>query len=100
MGLHERIAKILGANKTNVAPGSDSKKSTPDSATPASTPSASSSRASSLYHEPINSPTPNEKYLRDPMRHNKRPDTLGSFVDPMGGRHAYARGYDATNTGA
>ncbi|KAI9495622.1 hypothetical protein BDB00DRAFT_812679 [Zychaea mexicana] len=40
-------------------------------------------------------------FLRDPMRNSKKPDVLGGFVDPMGGRAVYYhQGIDPTNTGA
>lgn len=41
----------------------------------------------------------NSKYHNDPMRTSKRPDTVGSFFDPMGGNHSYAVSKDVTNTG-
>ncbi|KAI9491293.1 hypothetical protein BDB00DRAFT_874525 [Zychaea mexicana] len=69
-----------------------------------STPSSSNgspvnSRAASVINESVPS-CPNEKYLHDPMRHNKRPDYIGGFIDPMGGRSHYSQGVDVTNTGA
>ncbi|GAA5806698.1 hypothetical protein MFLAVUS_000046 [Mucor flavus] len=41
-----------------------------------------------------------DKYHNDPMRTNKKPDTIGSFLDPMGGHGSYSVGRDVTNTGA
>lgn len=40
------------------------------------------------------------KYLKDPVRTSNQPDTVGSFVDPMGGRDYYDSAVDVTNTGA
>lgn len=58
---------------------------------------SSSSRASSVNDQV---PAYHQKYLYDPMRYNQRPDYVGSFVDPMGGRSYYGHSYDVTNTGA
>jgi hypothetical protein len=56
---------------------------------------------------PITSPTGSlyevnvsDKYHNDPMRVGKKPDTLGSYFDPMGGHRSYTKGLDVTNTGA
>ncbi|KAJ8656353.1 hypothetical protein O0I10_007918 [Lichtheimia ornata] len=63
--------------------------------------SKSSSRASSVNEQaPSTVPAYHQKYLYDPMRYNQRPDYVGSFVDPMGGRAYYGQSYDVTNTGA
>ncbi|KAG2206735.1 hypothetical protein INT47_003677 [Mucor saturninus] len=41
-----------------------------------------------------------DKYHNDPMRTGKKPDTMGNFLDPMGGHGSYAVSRDVTNTGA
>ncbi|SAM09611.1 hypothetical protein [Absidia glauca] len=55
---------------------------------------------------PAHSTTSNEdpaahaKYLNDPMRTTTHGDSVGHFVDPMGGKPNTAANYDPTNTGA
>ncbi|KAL0140454.1 hypothetical protein V8B55DRAFT_1447710 [Mucor lusitanicus] len=41
-----------------------------------------------------------DRYHNDPMRTSKKPDTIGSFFDPMGGHGSYSVSKDVTNTGA
>ncbi|KAG0171831.1 hypothetical protein DFQ28_008586 [Apophysomyces sp. BC1034] len=92
MGLTFRLSKFLKKNFTY------------HEEEPSSTPS---SRPVSTYMSPVTSPTASiyeyqvsEKYLRDPMRCNNRPDVVGFYVDPMGGRISHCHGNDPTNTGA
>ncbi|KAI8876198.1 hypothetical protein K501DRAFT_200953 [Backusella circina FSU 941] len=61
--------------------------------TPVATPITSP--AGSIYEGIISN-----KYHNDPMRVGKKPDTLGSYFDPMGGHGSYTKGLDVTNTGA
>ncbi|ORZ23548.1 hypothetical protein BCR42DRAFT_404996 [Absidia repens] len=77
------------------------KKLTRSGSSPSTTPSQSkeTSRASSLHEQP-QSPAAQAKYLNDPMRTSSHPDSVGYFVDPMGGRPVYHASYDVTNTGA
>jgi hypothetical protein len=67
---------------------------TSNAATPVGSPNGS------LHNvEAISRPVP-DRYHNDPMRTSKRPDTVGSFFDPMGGHHSYGVSTDVTNTGA
>lgn len=73
-------------------------------ATPASTPSHSNiatpipSPAGSIIN--VDMHRPHDKYHNDPMRTGKKPDTIGNFLDPMGGHGSYSVSRDVTNTGA
>ncbi|KAG2219957.1 hypothetical protein INT45_002171 [Circinella minor] len=45
-------------------------------------------------------PSPNSKYLSDPMRTSDNPDYVGGFYDPISISRHYLQSIDCTNTGA
>ncbi|KAI9029759.1 hypothetical protein CLU79DRAFT_735938 [Phycomyces nitens] len=60
-----------------------------------------SSPAQSIYEAEMSITSPKmKKYLYDPMCASKRPDVVGHYYDPMGGRFSHCHGTDPTNTGA
>lgn len=83
MNLHELLKKLSQRASSTTSSPSQSK---------------STSRASSVHES--TSPAAQAKYLSDPMRTSSHPDSVGHYVDPMGGRSSYHTSYDVTNTGA
>ncbi|KAI8333717.1 hypothetical protein BC941DRAFT_434278 [Chlamydoabsidia padenii] len=81
MNFHEILKKLTHRASSTTSSPSQSK---------------TTSRASSLHE----SPAVHAKYLNDPMRTSSHPDSVGYYVDPMGGRSSYYASYDVTNTGA
>lgn len=97
MGFTLRFPKFLTKNVSK-----DGESTPPESSEPSPCNSRPTSRAPSIRDGASTPVTPEQKYLYDPMRHNKRADYIGSFVDPMGvgAKGSYSQGIDVTNTGA
>ncbi|KAI7873918.1 hypothetical protein K492DRAFT_174993 [Lichtheimia hyalospora FSU 10163] len=93
MGFTLRFPKFLTKNVK------DGESTPPESSEPSPCNSRPTSRTPSIRDGASTPVTPEQKYLYDPMRHNKRADYIGSFVDPMA-TGGHSQGIDVTNTGA
>ncbi|CAO3631408.1 unnamed protein product [Mucor hiemalis] len=80
----------------------DSTPTTSNAATPTTSNAATpiTSPAGSIIDVDAQTKPIPDRYHNDPMRISKRPDTIGNFLDPMGGHGSYSVSKDVTNTGA
>lgn len=88
------MKKFFGFQQVQKDSSNASTPSTSNAATPITSP------AGSIIDVDAQIKPVSDRYHNDPMRISKRPDTIGNFLDPMGGHGSYSVSKDVTNTGA